>query len=153
MINIEKVITFPFTEFARLKEESLREGFRFLQRIETEWVKGNNQFDKTGEGLFVLLKQGKIIGIGGINQSPYAPTTSKIARLRRFYISQNSRRKGYGTLLVKHLIRFAAVEFKLLQLKTDSKAASIFYKSIGFEKMEQNLNITHQLDLWIMNDE
>lgn len=147
MVKIEQIITFPFTDFIPLKEESLREEFHFLQRMETEWATGKNQFDKTGEGLFVLLKQGKIIGIGGVNQSPYAPTTSKIARLRRFYISQNSRRKGYGTLLVKHLIRFAAVEFKLLQLKTDNKAANIFYKSMGFEKMEQNLNITHQLDL------
>lgn len=145
--QIHKINNFPFYEMKHLKEESIQEGHYFLERLETDWANGSNQFDKTGEGLFVLKRQNKIIGIGGINQSPFAPPTSGIAFLNRFYISREERRLGYGTLLLTHLLQFAKNEFGLVQLKTNDLRTACFYENNGFEKLVHNLSITHQIEL------
>lgn len=41
-IKIERVINIPFEGFERLKKESKLEGFRFLERLETDWENEEN---------------------------------------------------------------------------------------------------------------
>ena len=71
------------------------------------------------EGLFVVLKNGKLIGYGNVVASTDVRLTSGIGRLNHCFILPAERQKGYGTQLFRHLRQYAAGHFSLLQLKED----------------------------------
>ena len=55
----------------RLVDESLSQGFLFIERLIREYDNGFNCFDKAGEILLTVSTQGNVIGIGGLNRDPY----------------------------------------------------------------------------------
>lgn len=67
-------------------------------------------------GLFVVLKNGQLIGYGSVAASADAPPTSGIGRLNHCFIIPRERQKGFGTQLFRHLHQYAALHFGLLQL-------------------------------------
>ena len=104
-----------------------------------------NDFSKYGEILFGIFISDMCIGIGGLNIDPFV-NNSKIGRIRHVYISQKYRRKGYASLLMRKIIKFAAKHFKLLRLYTENPIASSFYKSLGFIQ-SNSIKVTHVLQL------
>jgi len=74
------------------------------------------QFANYGEGLFVVLKAGQVIGFGSIQRYPHAPLTAGIAMMNHCYIIPSEQQKGYGSQLYRHLYQFAQNTFGLLQL-------------------------------------
>ncbi|ALC91721.1 GNAT family acetyltransferase [Bacillus sp. FJAT-18017] len=130
-----------------LVTQSKEEGFRFVERLISDYKNGSNTFNRLGEGLFgVFNEEGVLVAIGGLNQDPFS-NEQYIGRLRRFYVSKEYRRNGIGSLLVKRLIDEAKRNYKILVLHTDTEQADKFYTSVGFSKGNLYPNSSHFMDL------
>ncbi len=129
-----------------LVEESKEEGFNFLLKLINEYESEKNTFSKTGECLYGIFQEDKLIGIGGLNQNPYTKD-NKIGRLRRFYILKDYRRIGLGKLLLKQLLRHAEKYFHVVVLHTDTKQGDEFYCANGFLKGEDYKGSSHFIRL------
>ncbi|MBP3972418.1 GNAT family N-acetyltransferase [Bacillus sp. WL1] len=134
-ILIRQIEDLMIYEHDYLVQESKEEGFRFLKRLISEYENKINTFNKTGECLYGIFQEGKLIGIGGLNEDPYSEN-NKIGRLRRFYISKDYRGVGLGNLLLNQLVSHAEKYFKVVVLHTDTKQGDAFYIANGFVKGE-----------------
>lgn len=143
MALIEKVSQIPFPGFDALKQASVQEGFRFLERLEQEWLRGENRFSGVGEVLYKLVEEDQLVGMGGINRCPYHPQKN-VGRLRRFYIAAPWRRQGMGRHLVQHILDRAQMEFGEIVLYTDKQQAASFYKSLNFVPIHNRPKVSHQ---------
>jgi GNAT superfamily N-acetyltransferase len=127
-----------------LLNESKINGYDFIQRMIDDWNTGENQFSKPGEKLWGLILAKDLIGLGGLNIDPYAEG-SRIGRVRHLYIQETYRRKGYATLLMNAIINEGRQHFTALRLFTDNPAASEFYETLGFEKIN-GFKVSHILN-------
>ncbi|EOG8710388.1 TPA: GNAT family N-acetyltransferase [Bacillus paranthracis] len=134
-IHIQQIEDLMIYEHNYLVQESKEEGFNFLIKLKSEYKNKTNTFNKTGECLYGIFQEGKLIGIGGLNEDPYSEN-NKIGRLRRFYIAKDYRRIGLGNLLLKQLLSHAEKYFKVVVLHTDTKQGDAFYIANGFVKGE-----------------
>ncbi|MBE9156868.1 GNAT family N-acetyltransferase [Nodosilinea sp. LEGE 06152] len=134
-----------------LVAESLREGFRFVQRLVEEYDSGVNRFDQPGEALLTAIVQGTIVGVGGLNRDPYF-NDPKVGRLRHVYVEAAWRRHGVGRVLVTALIDAAQPHYQLLTLRTDTPAADEFYQTLGFKTEPHWTHTTHHLQLGNVGD-
>ncbi len=134
----------------KLAVEAQTEGFNFVQRAIDDWSSGMNCFSKKGEILFGIFISDLCIGIGGLNVDPYI-NDPNIGRIRHLYVSQEHRRKGFATLLLKRIIRIAATNFELVRLSTHNPNASSFYESMGFDnsKGEKETHILKDLKIFL----
>ncbi|QOR68863.1 GNAT family N-acetyltransferase [Cytobacillus suaedae] len=134
-------------EYLELVNESKAEGFRFLERLVSDYKAGTNTFSKPGEVLYGLFSRaGLLVAVGGLTIDPYAGD-NKIGRLRRFYVAKNERRKGLGRLLVNTILQEARSTFNVIVLYTDTEEASKFYGRIGFIKEGKYPNSSFYLNL------
>ncbi len=124
-MKIEKVEQLP-SDIETLITESQLEGFRFLARLQNDFVSGVNKFNRHGETLVTVRVDGKLVAIGGINRQ------DDCARLRRFYVSKCSRRLGVGCELLEFLEKHAYQYFTKVTLFTDTLQASQFYEACGY---------------------
>ena len=145
-MTIKRINTFPCSGFENLLVNSQDEGFRFLQRLLNDWEAGINRFDQPGEGLFQMIHEDELIGIGGINRDPFG-SHENCGRLRRMYIQPQWRRQGSGTLFVQSLITHATQYFDVLELRTDNPAAAAFYENMGFHAVQNHSTVTHRMPL------
>jgi N-acetylglutamate synthase-like GNAT family acetyltransferase len=129
-----------------LAEESLSQGFRFVERLIREYRSGLNCFNQPGEVLATASVQGTVVGIGGLNRDPYF-NDPNIGRLRHLYVESIWRRHGIGCLLVTYLINEANQHYQLLTLRTDTPAADEFYQKLGFKTQPSWEHTTHHLQL------
>jgi GNAT superfamily N-acetyltransferase len=150
-IDIVSVSQIELRSIDHLVEESLSQGFRFVERLIREYRSGFNCFDKSGEILLVASDRVRAIAIGGLNRDPYF-NDPKIGRLRHLYVESVWRRQGIGSLLVDRLIREATKHYQLLTLRTDTPAADKFYQKLGFKTQPNWEHTTHHLQLGKMND-
>jgi len=133
-------------DFAQLKEESEREGFRFLTKLSANWQAGKNRFDQKGECLFGAFsdlssdltsglsfdsEKDSLLGIGGLNQDPYLKAPAE-GRVRHVYVTSRARRLGLGRKIVEAILEASYAHFRLLALKTDNPKAIALYGSMGF---------------------
>jgi len=130
-IEIKQIKDLNIGLLENLAIEAHIEGYNFVQRAIDEWKSGLNDFSKKGEILFGIFMSNLCIGIGGLNIDPYIENLS-IGRIRRVYISQEHRRRGFATLLLRRIIDIAWNHFELLRLYTDIPNASSLYESLGF---------------------
>jgi GNAT superfamily N-acetyltransferase len=145
--EVKQIINLFCVDLTHLVKESKEEGFRFLERLVSDYKNGTNNFNKPGEFLYGMFnKEGVLIVIGGLNIDPYS-NEQRIGRLRRFYVSRDYRRNGLGRLLLKQIIYDAKHYYKVLVLHTDTKQADKFYTSFGFLKENLYPNSTHHLKL------
>ncbi|MBS4196733.1 GNAT family N-acetyltransferase [Lederbergia citri] len=129
-----------------LVEESRKSGFRFLQKLVNDYKEGSNTFNKPGEALNgVYGLDGALVAVGGININPFSDDV-RIGRVRRFYVANDYRRHGIGTLLLETLISEAKNQFQILVLNSTPQA-DVFYTSFGFIKSDKYPNSTHYLTL------
>lgn len=110
-----QIIQLPNTDFNRFKA-ILPQEIAQLIALQVNSVAGFQRFSKLGEGLFIVIKEEKVIGFGSIEQSPDAPPTAGIALVNHCYILPTERQKGYGNQLFRYLRQFAQNHFGLLQL-------------------------------------
>lgn len=129
-----------------LIEESLCQGFLFVERLVRDYRNGTNCFNQTGEALFAALLQDVVIGIGGLNRDPYF-NDPKIGRLRHLYVESAFRKRGVGYLLVHRIIQEASQHYQILTLRTDTTSADNFYKKLGFKTQPNWEHTTHHLQL------
>ncbi|WP_051621053.1 GNAT family N-acetyltransferase [Paenibacillus sp. UNC451MF] len=145
-VVIKKVNRLDTLELSLLVNESTNEGFRHLQRLVNDYESARNTFDKQGEAIFIAYHQGKVVGVCGLNQDPYAKE-NKVGRVRRMYVSSGSRRLGIGRLLMDAVISEARRHYSLLVLKTDNPGADLFYRSLGFVADTPSAHYSHVLTL------
>ena len=143
-MKIMKIENLP-KKIIELADESQNEGFRFLNRLITEFESGRNCFRGQGEGLFAVYEQNLLIGIGGLNIDPYAKD-ARIGRVRRLYVSRDHRKSGAGRLLMDAIENYAFRNFSQLHLFTDNPVASTFYESLGYSP-SQCQNKSHKKQL------
>ena len=117
-----------------LLNESKINRYDFIQRTIDDWSSGVNKFSKPGEKLWGLVLATDLIAIGGINRDPYVEDIN-IGRVRHLYVQEAHRRKGYATLLMNTIIHEGRQHFTVLRLFTDNPAASKFYGTLGFQKI------------------
>lgn len=141
-MTIHRITQFPFDGFEELLLQSQSEGFRFLARLEQDWLSGKNRFDQSGERLFRMVSENKIIGIGGINRDPYS-LNERVGRLRRMYVHPNWRGQGAGAKLVQYIFDFANPYFHSIRLRTDTIEASTFYEKLGFQAVVDDADASH----------
>lgn len=145
-IDIASISEIESVSINHLVEESLSQGFRFVERLMREYRSGFNCFDRPGEMLLTASLQGAVVGIGGLNRDPYF-NDPKIGRLRHLYVESVWRGQGIGRLLVNQLIREADRHYQLLTLRTDTPAADKFYQKLGFKTHPNWEHTTHHLQL------
>lgn len=145
-IDIVRISELPSELINHLAEESLPQGFRFVERLIREYRSGLNCFDEPGEVLLTASVQGTVVGIGGLNRDPYF-NDPNIGRLRHLYVESVWRRCGIGHLLVAQLIYEANQHYQLLTLRTDTQAADAFYQKLGFKTHPNWKHTTHHLQL------
>lgn len=134
-IHIQQIEDLMIYEHDYLVQESKEEGFNFLKNLINEYENELNTFNKSGECLYGIFQEERLIGIGGLNEDPYTEN-NKIGRLRRFYIAKDYRRIGLGKLLLNQLLSHAEKYFKVVVLHTDTKQGDVFYTANGFVKGE-----------------
>lgn len=140
---VEKVNDLRELDIEELVQESEQEGYRFVTRLVSEFEAGTNTFNKPGEVLFcVTNEEGAVVAIGGINQSPFSQEAD-VGRLRRFYVLEEVRREGVGTLLLQSIIDHAKHYFKEITVRTDSAKADSFYRACGFSFDDSASETTH----------
>ncbi|PDZ69251.1 GNAT family N-acetyltransferase [Bacillus cereus] len=146
-IHIQQIEDLMIYEHEYLVQESKDEGFYFLIKLISEYENKINTFNKTGECLYGIFHEEKLIGIGGLTEDPYI-INNKIGRLRRFYIAKEYRRKGLGRLLLVRIISDAKKYFNIVVLNTDTVQNDKFYTSIGFVKGTKYMGASHYLNLY-----
>jgi GNAT superfamily N-acetyltransferase len=145
-VTIAPILEIESESINLLAEESLSQGFRFVERLIREYRSGLNCFDQPGEVLLTASIQGAVVGIGGLNRDPYF-NDPKVGRLRHLYVESVWRKHGLGRLLVAHLIREANQHYYLLTLQTDTPTADAFYQKLGFKTYPSWEYTTHHLQL------
>ena len=128
-------------------KQSKEEGFLIGERLVYDYKNGTNTFNNFGEALFgVFNNNGEIVAIGGLNRDPFS-NKPYIARVRRFYVINEYRRNGIGSLLLKYIINEAKKYYKILVLRTNTSQGDNFYTSYGFLKGNIYPSSTHYMEL------
>jgi GNAT superfamily N-acetyltransferase len=122
---------------------SVRENFRFLERLRRDWESGDNRFANLGEALFVAQVGGRLVGVCGLNRDPYSPDAG-VGRLRRLYVLPQFRRQGVARCLVSRAMSVAREHYASVRLRTDNVDASRFYEALGFEQTFSTAEATHE---------
>jgi predicted acetyltransferase len=128
-------------------KQSKEEGFLIGERLVYDYKNGTNTFNNFGEALFgVFNNNGEIVAIGGLNRDPFS-NNPYIARVRRFYVINEYRRNGIGSLLLKNIINEEKKYYKILVLRTYTSQGDDFYTSYGFLKGNIYPSSTHYMEL------
>ena len=132
--------------FPDLLADSVADGHAFIDRLQAEWVSGQNRFDAPGERLVAADMAGRLAGIGGLNIDPYV-SGPRSGRIRHLYVHRSLRRRGIAEAILANLIAHAGDNFDLLSLRTANPAADLFYCRAGFARVGDNAFVTHRLRL------
>ena len=145
--TVQRVKDLRTLDLTQLVNESEAEGYRFLSRLVNEYKDGSNTFSEPGEALFFIQDEtGKVAAIGGVNQSPFFED-SQVGRLHRFYVADDARRQGLGSLLLKEIVNHSRETFTELTVRTESSKADAFYRYNGFELDNSASETTHVMVL------
>ncbi|WP_162530621.1 GNAT family N-acetyltransferase [Rhodovastum atsumiense] len=113
-----------------LRAQAAAEGFRFIDRLVTEWHAGTNRFDRAGEGLLGAWEATGLVGVCGLNRDPYTDDAG-VGRLRHLYVLASARRHGVAAALLAEILRYTEGTFHTVRLRTTPQAAG-FYIRHGF---------------------
>ncbi|SFS56772.1 GNAT family N-acetyltransferase [Paenibacillus sp. 453mf] len=145
-MHIERVTCLEEYNFYLLLDESMSEGYKFVQKLLDEYMQGDNRFNKFGESLFVAIIEKEVIGVCGLNIDPYLKFND-VGRVRHLYVSPIHRSKGVGSKLLRIIEDEARKYFRILTLYTENPIADRFYRNIGFLRAEGIDKASHVLNL------
>jgi GNAT superfamily N-acetyltransferase len=114
--------------FDALRAEARAEGYRFVDRLATDWMSGTIRFDREGEALLAARVTDVLAGIGGLTIEPVVPDA---LRMRRFYVRLAYRRSGIGRKLATALLERARGVPRLVTVNA-APASIAFWESLGF---------------------
>ena len=114
--------------FDALRAEARAEGYRFVERLATDWVSLTARFDRDGEALLAARVNGVLAGIGGLTIDP---VVLNALRMRRFYVRLAYRRCGIGRRLATALLERAWSASRLVTVNA-VPASAVFWESLGF---------------------
>jgi N-acetylglutamate synthase-like GNAT family acetyltransferase len=143
-IVIEQVFALPSDLDEELVPASIQEGFEPMRWLQEHWRKSTNRFAEKGEAFYVARSEGRLVGVCGVNRDPYARGDS-ICRLRRLYVLPEIRRMGVGRLLVERAIEDAGNHFTAMRLRTLDEQSALFFEAIGFARVEDQDEATHEI--------
>jgi len=146
MVIIERIHSLPIDRLSALVTEADATGFRGLKRLVGDWRSGLNRFNKTGEALFIAIRDGRVVGVCGLNRDSYLGDPT-VGRMRHLYVAVDNRRKGIGSRLVRTILGVARNHFARLRLRSDSPDADRFYRFLGFKPVTGEPTCSHQLAL------
>ena len=146
-VMIEEITDIEKVDLAEILEESKGLGYGMIERLIREWKSGETDFSKENEAYFAFVADGKVVGVGGVNEEPYLKI-KEYGRMRHLYVLKSWRRKGIGSAIVGTTIDFAKKHYILMTLMTPKDGRSdSFYEGIGFEKCTSLNRVSHTLDL------
>ena len=119
------------------------EGYKNIDTLTREYRSGLNRFRDAGEGLFGVVEDGRLLGIGGLNVDPYE-NSWEVGRVRRLYVHPASRRDGVASLLMREIEALATQNFSRVQLFTTSSTARRFHTSLGYRVVESGDKVSHE---------
>jgi GNAT superfamily N-acetyltransferase len=120
-----------------LRVEAAGEGFRFVEKLVSEWHSGANRLAKPGEVFLGAFRAIDPIAVGDLNRDPYADKGG-IGRLRHLYVRKSARRSGVGAALVWQLLAHAEGLFHAVRLRTETREAADFYVNLGFRSVQED---------------
>jgi HAD superfamily hydrolase (TIGR01549 family) len=144
-MHIEKVSELEEYDLSSLLEDSKSQGYRFVQKLIEEYNSGFNRFEKRGESLFVAIKNGSVIGVGGLNIDPYLGRED-IGRVRHLYVMKDHRRGRVGESILEMIVKEARNNFIALTLFTNNSVADRMYMKLGFKKAEGIFKASHVMN-------
>jgi GNAT superfamily N-acetyltransferase len=146
-IQINRVTELP-DGLDLLIEESLSEGCGMLKRLNENWLAGTNTFSLNGEAYFEARRNGRLVGVGGLNRDPYTNDESA-GRLRHMYVLQSERRNGVGRMLVAAVLKHAQGKFNIVRLRSTigESGAIDFYERLGFRPIAGDQYASHQIEV------
>jgi GNAT superfamily N-acetyltransferase len=133
-------------DFDELVVESVREGYRFLERMRRDWASGAALFSGPGECLFRAHFGPQTVGICGRTCDPYA-IGGRVGRIRHLYVRRAARNQGVGSRLLTAALSGAELYFSDLRLRSSNAGASTLYQTHGFRPVADDAGATHRLDL------
>ena len=145
-MEVVKLEQLPLDDLEPLVQESLAQGFDFVQRLVDDYLCGANRFERPGEALFGVYEGGRLIAVGGLNRDPYL-ADGHTGRVRHVYVLAAWRRRGVGRLLVRRIVEQARPHYRRLTLRTLNPKADPFYRALGFQTEPPVSHATHHLDL------
>lgn len=128
MLRIDVAEALP-AGLSALRAEARREGFRFLERLASDWDTGAARFDRPGEALLAGFKADVLAGLGGLTLDPVVPGA---LRMRRFYVHPVVRRHGIGRALAVALLQLPGTAGRSVTVNAGTAEASVFWEALGF---------------------
>jgi GNAT superfamily N-acetyltransferase len=126
-VRFQRVIDELPADFDTIRAEARAEGYRFLDRLATDWASGAMRFDRPGEALLAVYSEGVLAAIGGITIDPIV---AEALRMRRFYCRRAFRRTGIGGEIAQALLERAR---SVLVVTLNAAVKSVpFWESLGF---------------------
>ena len=112
-----------------MRAEARREGFRFLERLASEWETSASRFNHLGEVLLAACMADVLAGIGGLTLDPVVPGA---LRMRRFYVHPAFRRYGIGRRLAVALLEQPGTAGRSVTVNAGTAGAPVFWEALGF---------------------
>ena len=128
MIRLERVIDALPAGFEALRAEARANGHQMLDTLADEWASGARRFDRPGEMLVAAYAGNVLAGIGGVTPERAIPGA---LRMRRFYVSLASRRKGVGRALAAALLDEARRQGRAVTCNA-AAGSEAFWEALGF---------------------
>lgn len=128
MLRLEPVIENLPSDFDSMRAEAYAEGYRFVERLATDWQAGTTRFDRDGEALLGAHVDSVLAGIGGLTLDPFVPWA---LRMRRFYVRPAFRKHGIGRKLVEALLEYSQHAGKVVVVNA-ARGSSQFWETSGF---------------------
>jgi GNAT superfamily N-acetyltransferase len=120
--------------FDALRREARAEGYRFIERLATDWASGEMRFERAGEILLGLRVAGDLAAIGGLTVDP---VIADALRMRRFYIRPMFRCRGLGRMLGEALLERARSGGRPLTVNA-AAGSEAFWEALGFQADPRN---------------
>ena len=126
-VRLQPVVGELPADFDTIRADARAEGYRFLDRLASDWASGAMRFDRPGEALLAAYSEGVLAAIGGITIDPIVPDA---LRMRRFYVRPAFRRAGIGGEIAQALLKRAG-NAPVVTLNVGVKRVP-FWETLGF---------------------
>jgi GNAT superfamily N-acetyltransferase len=127
LVRLQPVVDELPADFDTVRAEARAEGYRFLDRLASDWGSGAMRFDRPGEVLLAAYSDGVLAAIGGITIDPIVPDA---LRMRRFYVRPAFRRTGIGGEIAQALLK-SARSIRVVTLNAAVESVP-FWEALGF---------------------
>jgi GNAT superfamily N-acetyltransferase len=121
-VQLEAVVGKLPADFGTMQAEARAEGYRFLDRLGSDWGSGAMRLDRPSEALLSAYSEGVLAAIGGITIDPIVPDA---LRMRRFYVRPAFRRTGIGGEVALALLEGALQRVRVVTLKAARGTAGV----------------------------